>query len=110
MRAAIEDYRGAMLWLTIYYMKSGSKELYCAHYWIEKAIEQDVKKLAHELALLHKVEPFKNVKARTNTEINFDKVILLTARRNLLSDRDPVGNLRIIKKLDRKIRNLSTKE
>lgn len=39
--------------------------------------QQDVKKLAHELALLHKVEPFKNVKARTNTEINFDKYITL---------------------------------
>lgn len=41
---------------------------------------------------------------------NSSKVILLTARRNLLSERDPVGNLRIIKKLDRKIRNLSSKE
>ena len=41
---------------------------------------------------------------------NSSKVILLSARRNLLAERDPVSNLRIIKKLDRKIRNFSSKE
>ena len=41
---------------------------------------------------------------------NSAKVILLSARRNLLAERDPAGNLHIIKKLDRKIRKLSSKE
>lgn len=41
---------------------------------------------------------------------NSSRLVILSARRALLADRDPVGNMRIIKKLDRKIRNLSSKE
>lgn len=41
---------------------------------------------------------------------NEAKVMVLTARRNLLEARNPVENMKIIKKLERKIRKYSTKE
>jgi hypothetical protein len=41
---------------------------------------------------------------------NETKVALLTARKNLLNARDPVGNVNLIRKIDRKIRKYSTKE
>ena len=41
---------------------------------------------------------------------NENKIMLLTARRNLLNDRDPVGNLNIIHKIDRLIRKYQKKD
>lgn len=41
---------------------------------------------------------------------NETKIALLTARKNLLNARDPVGNVNLIHKIDRKIRKYSAKE
>ena len=41
---------------------------------------------------------------------NESKVAALTARKNLLNARDPVGNINIIRKINRLIRKYSTKE
>ena len=41
---------------------------------------------------------------------NETKVAQLTARKNLLNSRDPVGNVNLIRKIDRLIRKYSTKE
>ena len=41
---------------------------------------------------------------------NEAKVMVLTARRNLLEARNPVENMKIIHKLERKIRKNSAKE
>ena len=41
---------------------------------------------------------------------NETKVMQLTARKNLLNARDPVGNVNIIRKINRLIRKYSTKE
>ena len=38
------------------------------------------------------------------------KVMQLTARKNLLLSRDPVGNVNLIRKIERQIRKYSTKE
>ena len=38
---------------------------------------------------------------------NETKVAILTARKNLLNDRDPVGNINIIRKINRLIRKYS---
>lgn len=40
---------------------------------------------------------------------NETKIALLTARKNLLNARDPVGNVNLIRKIDRKIRKYSAK-
>ena len=41
---------------------------------------------------------------------NEAKVAALTARKNLLNARDPVGNVNIIRKINRLIRKFSTQE
>ena len=41
---------------------------------------------------------------------NEAKVMVLTAHRNLLEARNPAENMKIIKKLERKIRKYSAKE
>lgn len=38
---------------------------------------------------------------------NETKIALLTARKNLLNARDPVGNVNLIRKIDRKICKLA---
>lgn len=38
---------------------------------------------------------------------NEAKVLMLTARKNLLNSRDPVGNVNIIRKINRLIRKFS---
>lgn len=38
---------------------------------------------------------------------NETKVAILTARRNLLNERDPIGNANIIRKINRLIRKFS---
>ena len=38
---------------------------------------------------------------------NETKVAILTARRNLLNERDPIGNVNIIRKINRLIRKFS---
>lgn len=44
--------------------------------------QQDVKNLAHELALLHKIDPVRNVKPRLNEEIDFKKYVSLLLQVN----------------------------
>lgn len=41
---------------------------------------------------------------------NETKVAILTARKNLLNDRDPMGNINIIRKINRLIRKYQKKE
>lgn len=41
---------------------------------------------------------------------NETKVAILTARKNLLNDRDPVGNINIIRKINRLIRKYQKKD
>lgn len=41
---------------------------------------------------------------------NETKVAILTARKNLLNERDPVGNINIIRKINRLIRKYQKKE
>lgn len=39
--------------------------------------------------------------------LNETRIAMLTARKNLLNQRDPSGNANIIRKIDRQIRKLS---
>lgn len=41
---------------------------------------------------------------------NETKVAILTARKNLLNERDPVGNINIIRKINRLIRKYQKKD